>query len=317
MPTVVTKTVAATSSPTTPDYSTWQAAEDAITADLVAADEQWDIKGLNQGEFTAAGDRMQCAGQTTDATRFIRFMCGAGASFQDNAGVRSNALVYNASNGVGVRRSEPYQALWRIDTHRVQVIGIQLSQTGNDRPLLWNGQNGTLDSCIVKTTGGSLSGLMGAGTKFVNSLIHGRGIQCDASGGDAFIHGCTIIGPGSGNGVVATYSGNLVVKNTAIFNFGTVESGTVDATSNYNATDGASITGANSLNSLTFADQFENSTNDFRAASTGDLQAGTPDATNLPDDITGLDRDDTTPWIGAWEVESQEQRFWLFGGRAA
>ena len=52
---------------------------------------------------------------------------------------------------------------------------------------------------------------------------------------------------------------------------------------------------------LTFANQFQSTTADFRTKAGNGLQAGLPDATNAPLDISQTTRSGTTPTIGAWE----------------
>lgn len=298
MPTTITKTIAATSSPTTPDYSTLQAWEDAITADLVAADELWEGQCLDQGTFTSA---LSVGGQTADATRYIHLTCGTGASFKDKAGVRTTALRYNSSNGVTIETSG---VTITCATNFTRFTGLQAKRTAYSGAQVFSAgsiQNILTDSCIFHGTGLGMGN--NPNNKSVNCLFE---VTAGGMGpaGQALIAGATIVCPSAdgAHGCQANYDA-MIVKNCAVFGFASFCNGTPASGSNYNATDLASAeTGANNVTSLTFADQFENSTNDFRAKSDGDLQAGTPDATNLPDDISGQDRDDTTPWIGCWEV---------------
>ena len=122
------------------------------------------------------------------------------------------------------------------------------------------------------------------------------------------------------DGVRAVYA-TIKTVNCAVFGFTDgweTSTGASYTGSDYNATDDTTVpVGSNNVTSLTFADQFESTTNDFRAVDTGDLQAGTPDATNSPDDISGLTRDATTPWIGCWEVEGAAPSGGLVAGSLA
>jgi hypothetical protein len=313
MPTVVTKTIAATSSPTTPDYTTIQAWEDAITADLVAADEQWVGECLDQGEFTPSAS-ISIAGQTTDATRNVVLKCAAGDSFSDNASVRSNALFYSSSNGVAVSNSAIFSSL-DISTAYTLVQGLQIKHNANYDTVVKfrdTAVQAVVDSCILEHTSGALGDLVTAGNtgslanapKLINCL--GVTNKSGVNGGAALkVYGCTIVRTGSagGTGLTSPYS-KLLIQNSAVFNFSTLVSGTLEGTSDYNATDDATGfgVGSNNVTSLTYSDQFENTASDFRAKSTGGLQAGNPDSTNLPDDISGETRSATTPWIGCWEV---------------
>jgi hypothetical protein len=293
MPTTITTTIGATSSPTTPDYTTLQAWEDAITANLVTADEIHEGQCLDQGTFTSG---VSIGGHTTDATRFIRLTTASGASFKDKAGVRSSALLYNTSDGVTIETSgqaivnaQAYTRFEGLQVKRTAYSGASGFVTGNVAGVI-------VDKCIVDH---SITAQDSANfVKVRNCLIKGNG-----NGQLSEFYGCTFIGPGSGAAFAGSYSNLPKAVNCAIFNFASYGTGTPKAGTDYNATDLASVPlGSNNVTSLTFADQFENSSTDFRAISTGDLQAGTPDATNTPDDISDETRDATTPWIGCWEV---------------
>lgn len=306
MPTTVTKTIG-----TTGDYSTVQAWEDALPANLVTADEAH-VGELQNQEFTVAGTVVTISGQTTDATRNITLKCVSGASFRDHASVRTNPLLYNASNGAALRSTSNYTNGATATSNYVRFEGLQISgPTSGGLALGGNGTNGVFDSCIFRNPAtNSLCVDKGGSTQsFLNCLIVGghSGFRA-AGGGTQIVAGCTIIKTGSaGNtGITINYASAYTIKNTAIFNYSTVSSfnGSTDSGSGYNATDGASAPGSNNQTSLTYANQFENTSNDWRAKSTGDLDAGTPDSTNTPDDITGLTRHATTPWIGCWEISS-------------
>lgn len=312
MPTVVTKTIAQTSTPTTPDYTDLQSWEDDLPADLVSADEQHVGQCLDQGEITSAttGYMLVIAGETTDATRNIVLTAASGASFIDNANVRTNALLYNASNGIGIRKTGAYNALIDVQVADVVISRLQIkTDTKASAVDVSAGGNGTqtLDSCILQAVNPSDWAVLAFdnGCKLINTVV-----VTDANSFDGVrvrygeLYGCTIIctgGSSSVAGIRADYS-TCTITNTAVFGFNSFNTGSATFSGDYNATDNASAQGGNSVTSLTFANQFENSSTDFRAKSTGDLQAGTPDATNTPDDITGFTRDATTPWIGCWEV---------------
>lgn len=314
MPTTITKTIGATSSPVTPDYSTLQAWEDAITADLVAADEQWVGECLNQGEFTVNGTVLTVSGQTTDATRNIILRCAAGASFNDNANVRTNALRYNASNGVAIRTtSAAYNTIIAISTAWTRLEDLQIDGSA----VTTFGISITVVGCVIKkciidtsglanSTGISIVYSSATTTSVINCLLlTGReGISFNSyTTVNHVIAGNTLVANSNAmRAFTINNSSRPIITNCGVFGYGAFNNGTEGTGTGFNATDLASAPGSNNLTSLTTADQFENSTNDFRAASTGDLQAGTPDATNLADDISNQDRDDTTPWIGCWEV---------------
>ena len=85
------------------DYSTLQAWEDACPANLVTDGNIWRGECYNDSEFSSSGTLVTIAGITTDATHYVELTTATGHSFQDHADVRTNALKYNQSNGVGLK----------------------------------------------------------------------------------------------------------------------------------------------------------------------------------------------------------------------
>lgn len=312
MPTNVIKTIGATSSPITPDYSTLASWFADCPANLVSDDKQYIGECLDQGVFVTNDPGLYISGVTTDSTHKIILRCADGASFNDKVGTRTTALDYNESNGVAIRDSggayynrpiAPENNY--LEFHGLQVVGRMIFAAGNVTSNLW-------DSCILVGSGGnSGDGVLrydGSGSSGIfvkNCLIKQLN---GASNGISWwqsevIIGCTLIGAGGANGIFNNYGSiGTHIIDCAIFNFAGFSAQVASTNVSYNATDLASAVGSNNLTSLTFADQFENSTNDFRAASDGDLHAGTPDGTNIPVDITGTTRDVTTAWIGCWDI---------------
>lgn len=301
MPTVVTKTIGATSSPVTPDYTTLQAWEDALPANLVSADEQHIGECLDQGTFTGA---LEISGQTTDATRNIILRCASGASFKDKSGVRTTALRYNTSNGVAIETSG---IAVTCGVQYTRFEGLQVKRTAYSGTLGFSitMANGDVNQCILH--GHQVLNMNNTTTKIRNTLFEVPSGSNNGPMGQCPLYGCTIVSVGNNgtNGFVSSYNA-MVAKNCAVFGFANFANGTPAAGSDYNATDlSSAVTGTHNVTSLTFSDQFESITNDFRAKSTGSLDLnGTPDSTNTPDDITGLTRHASTPTIGCWEVEA-------------
>ncbi len=314
MPTTITKTIKVGG--VGADYATLQAWADdtaAIPVDLTAGGGFIAVGEClsGGGEFTSASTLLSLSGHTTDATHYIKLTAAAGNSFRDNAGVRSNALYYNAANGVGVQVTGGYSVAITINNSNVQITRLQVKSFAASNAVVWTfGNTGCLlEDCIVEAGGGSIPAVaIGAGT-VRNCLVVWLSGGNDALRviGNVSLYGVTVVRPGSasGSGVGAFY-GTAVLKDCCIFNFTTaftnVGGGGNMTGSDYNATDAASLpAGSNNTYNLTFADQFVSSTNDFRAASAGGLHVGVADAVNLPTDITGLARG-ATPWVGAWEV---------------
>lgn len=312
MPTTVTSKIGATNSPTTMDYTTLQAWEDACPANLVTDDKIWRGECYDQGEFTGTGVLLTISGTTTDATRYVELTCAAGASFNDKAGVRSNALYYNASGGVAIRRTSGYGFTISNLVNYTRLNNLQIKKDlGNGAPIgPGSSQQGTwIDRCILHlatslasiclnlTTTGSVKHLVS------NSLILGKSANVHCTVYSSAAYNCTCISTdGLGTNYSTTGYGTGTVKNCAGFGAGAFLTGT-PAYADYNASDIAGLGGAHSLSSLTFADQFVSTTNDFRTVDTGSLDgAGTPDATYAPTDISNTTRHASTPTIGCWEV---------------
>lgn len=315
MPTDTIKKVGFTNTPTLMDYSTLQSWEDACPADITSTDERWIGECYDQGEFTSATTLLAIAGTTVDATRYIILRCATGASFSEKAGVRTTALFYNASNGVAARVTANYIGVINNVIPYTQIRGLQF-KCGNgsrvyDDTLGTVGYNIVLDKLLCQNTDQlTINVAQGVATNclFVrnggNNICFNSG-RNGATGGT--IVGCTLVNigaAGTSKGLAFDNYGSATVRDNAVFGFNTfIQYTGSSASSSNNATDLASGFGANNQTSLTFASQFQDSTNDFRAIGTGSLDLnGTPDATNIPADITGTTRHATTPTIGAWEV---------------
>jgi len=292
----------------------------ACPANLVTATQTWEGEMYNDSEFEVAAG-ITLGSVTTSATYYAELRCASGQSFTDNANKLTNALRYNASNGVGLRQTSGYLIVLTINCDYFNLIGVQIkspSQYGaSSRALLLNGTNVIARNSIFEGGGGYATVNMGstAGSKIVNSVIVAYGDYSegvDTNYASFNFHNCTIINIAGGElGVGKQNYGTTsssVVKNCAIFNWSTAAGyGTWGASTDYNATDDDAFpAGSNNLISLTKADQFENiagsSTLDLRVKSGNSLGAGARDQTNTNDlDIVGQARSTSTPTIGAWE----------------
>jgi hypothetical protein len=313
MPTVITKSIGTAAR----DYSTIATWEAALPANLVTADEQHVGQMYNDTEFVTTATTT-IAGQTTDATRNIVLETGSAQSFRDHANKATNPIRYNASVGVGQRQTSTYTTNLDVATAYTLIRNIQLQNTGisGANIVLLDSVGGIkVDSCILDGDSSDAVATLYDASKYLNCAVLNRSSDADGAGirssyptAAAVIAGCTIVRPNgltiAGQGVVRTNGSAFDVTNTAVFGFTDFANGTLNG--NYNQSDDATnIPGANSNGTRTYSTQFEdygNTTPDFRAKSSGDLKNGTPDATNLPDDIIGTTRDATTPWVGCWEV---------------
>ncbi len=309
MPTTVVSSIGTTGR----DYSTIQAWEDACPANLVTADQVWKGECYNDSEFTAG---VTISGQTTDATRYVWLTAAAGQSFQDHASVRTNALKYDQTKGVGVRASVEFSSAF-VATAAVRVL---ISRLQFFVPYIYAGagwyfaNNSVIRDCIVEgEVYGPLIDFFNAGASSNSAAIncvfirkHAETSAAPAQRGQ-FIN-CTVVRPSNftAGGTAFTRDYGLSVKNCAAFGFTTFRSGTGSSfyTGSYNASDcAADAQDTNSTGGLTFANCFENTTNDFRLKAGSPLiGAGNTDATNAPNDITGTARGvGTAGDIGAWE----------------
>lgn len=303
MPTTITRTVGSGGR----TYSDPQTAENAVTLGMVAADEAWVFECYNDSEFTAASALLLVSGQTTDATRNITFKCAAGQSFRDHASVRSNALFYNASNGVAWRVTGSYTQCVRVETNYTTFDGLQIAAPDATaaRGIIVAANNVTVRNSIVyardcfRDVGGP------TGLLIVNNLLVSRAGQIysgAASSGRCEYN--TMVRTTSGGTVATTTYATMTIENNAIFNFTTGWTAGTGGTVNggYNCTDLASAPGSNNQVSKTFANQFESTATDFRAKASGsDLANGTPATSYATVDISNTARSATTPWIGCWE----------------
>lgn len=297
------------------DYSTLQAWEDALPANMVSDGNAQVGECYNDSEFSAG---LTIAGQTTDATNSIKLKCGAGQSFYDNASKTTNPLKYDQANGVGVSVTS-INPLMIITSLNVTIEGLQLKnagQFGTGQGITTLSLTQVVKNCIVEahtSTTGSDGVIRSTPGKFINCLFISTngGVGCISLGSNSEYYNCTCVqtnpGGGSGKGFRGNYDAPVAL-NCASFNFaGGAFGAGFGGSSNYNAADDTSAPGANSVQSLSYAAQFvDTSTGDFRAAPSGGLpNAGTPDATNTNNlDIILQARSLSTPTIGCWEVVS-------------
>ena len=330
MATTVTKSIGSAGGR---DYSTVQAWEDAITADLVAADEAWVGECYNDSEFAVAGTVVNIAGETTDATHTITLTTGTGQSFRDNANAQTNALRYNQSNGVGLRGTANYSNTVLVSANFVSLIGLQVQKGdaagGGQRAISAGGTNFAVRYCIVECVGGYC--ITCGNINLTNCLVvqlKAGSSGLNTSGADAsFV--CvnnTIVMPsnlaagGSWPIAIGYPSGTRNVKNCAMFGFNSVPTSGLSYTTCY--TNVASPpTGCTTVAYDTSTGSgFQNitsATRDFRIKSgSAMLDVGTTDTTNAANDIVGTARPSGVGYdIGCWEfIQIPSRHIRLFEG---
>ena len=300
----------------TRDYSTMQAWEDALLAILLEAERG---EMYNDSEFTA---NLNISAHVTTSTNTLTLTAASGQSFQDNANVRTNALKYNASNGVGVRGNFGYSQVISISgaVNDLFVSRLQLEQeasAGNSEAFY------AIETVVVElkdmiimkdATGGRVVNLQES-SKAINVVAIHKG-----SGYDGAIRlrdtctgiGCLCLNPSdisvTGNGFATSYS-TASIKSCGVFGMSTFSSGGTPTGSN-NASDVTIGFGTSNQASLTYSQttpftDADKDSLDLRLADNGNslINNGFLDSTNAPNDISGTARG-ASPEIGPWELGS-------------
>ncbi len=327
----ITKTIGTSSR----DYSTIQAWIDALPANLVTDGNSYVGDCYNDSEFTSTGALATFGAHTTDATHTIKLTAASGQSFQDNASVRTNALKYNVSNGVGVRRTADYGSVMvcsGVNNYlTVSRLQISKSSTGTGSSLFSDGNGSTntlLKDIIGEQLGSAVSNasifLGGTSAMAINVLVIARtstDIPCfgSAAGAGVTFIGCTAVRSSdktiTGTGFMRLY-GAPIAESCASFGFTNSFSATYSSSSKNNASSTTIPIGTSNQASVTYssATPFTNAANStlnlIPIAATSLAANGFLDATNAPNDISGTARS-ATPTIGVWELVATGG---LFGG---
>jgi hypothetical protein len=315
MPTVINKVVKYSGG----DYTDIQTAINATPSNLVTADEQWNIlideSASGNFEWVLAA-ALTMPARTTDATRFICIKPNANTGFGSNANKLTNALRYNASNGVALKCASGN--VIAVSVNYTEIIGLQLWST-NSETVTCTGGNVAIKNCIIRNSVStglgyySMAYIQGGNSNLINTLFYSdgdilNGVSIEASG--CSIVNCNIYsGAATSNGIRLPSNVAVVVKNTGVFNYANVFDVTSSASSS-SSNIGTSATsvgvGTSHQTSLTTANQFTLLTagsEDFRTkAGAALINNGIRQQTYTNDlDIVGSARSITTPTIGAWE----------------
>jgi hypothetical protein len=321
MPTIVNRVVRYTGGTDT----TLAAAFAAIPADIRAGtgtDEQWNIlidesaAGIYEWDLGAYGPTL--SGKLTSATNNIRIAANTGKSFKDNASKLTNALTYNAANGVALKATN---VVLTCSVDFLVIEGLQFfrsvaSAGTGEHGVKLTGSNVSVKHSIIKSNSTNMNPLyVIGGSNFVaNTLVLTAGNGFGGESGPRLSNVTLVRTSGAGGNAINAFFSPPTVKNLAAFGFSAILGGdqtSFNVASSNNVTDlasGPTNWGAGSLLSRTFANQFQSITSgseDFRVKTGSDLVAGTRDQTYTNDlDIVGSARSTTTPTIGAWEFPS-------------
>lgn len=278
----------------------------------------WIGECYNDSEFVITS-AIAFSGHSTTSPNFITLRTAAGQGFKDNASVQTNALRYNASNGVGVRNTTAYTNVIIVGESFVTIQNLQIQ--GNGSYAYDNNQSASsgvvLDSCIldiVLTASGQATARLRSGIMrnclLVNRGNTGNGLDFSYPATGTVAANCTSVRPSdktAANSAFMAASANAAVKNCAGFGFTNFSSGSL--TGSNNCSDQAIGFGTSNQASKTYANQFVNTLNataDFREKSGADLfNNGFTDTTDVPAavDIVGTARPQSASWdIGCWEL---------------
>lgn len=313
MPTTVVSTIG-----TGGDYSTPQAWEDAAPANLVTSDQVWEGRLKNQAFTINAGwgIALTISGSTSDATRYKRLTCEAGASFRDNASKLTNALRYNTANGAAIVTSANSSGAgcMSFDEAYCRVDSIQFSVTGSNNTCVSTvSANVTVEHCVIQSTGACLGQNYGTIRNCVLINVSNSAGQStlNQSRGTGTTINCTIVTPSdhaATTNAINRLNYGCSYKNCAFFGCTNVSNTTSGLTFTNCYTDSSqSFSGMTQIAYDTSTGSgFEataNATADFRIKSTSTLKdAGTSSGAPTVD-IVDTARSGSYD-VGAWEYTS-------------
>ncbi len=311
MPTTVSKTISRT---TGGNFNGSTAVQDWINSlnglNLISADQIQQGQILNNGEFIASGVVADFTGIsiTTDATRYVELTAASGASFVDNA--RTNSSYYNAANGVALRNTGSSGYTIKIGVLNLKINRLQIaSDAGSSGSFQGSGGSGlnVINQCIiqgVESLAQSAITLSNCDIIATSSPFNRCFVVADVGTYDFDF--CTFVVPNGvtiNNIIDCSNAGATVNLNSCAF-FGAASAIITrggSATINYTtcATDLAGTTGL--TGSLTYANQFVSSTNDFREKAGASLQGVGTAIDGITVDISDFTRT-TPPDIGAYNL---------------
>ena len=295
------------------DYATIQAFLTAVPSNLVTSDEVWIGELYNDSEFSISAAYVLPA-KTTDATRYIMLRPADGQGFADHANKLTNALRYDAANGVAIAASVDWDHLFDLTaTSCVKIEGIQVKTTATYVTSLFrlNGASSVRNSILQHTTSRNQfirCGSDGTAAQLIenNVFIAPAGLAyqpIDTGWGSPKIRGNTFYNAVSDNVSIYGGFGSPEITGNIVVGFTKVSDNPGTAT--YNASDIAGFPG--SVVTIAPSDVFESTTAgslDLRIkAGAAVINAGTPMSGNTVDAIKQT-RSATTPTIGAFEVVS-------------
>lgn len=264
---------------------------------------------LNNETFS---ELVNISGATTNASYYRELTTDTGASFVDNANVRTNPLAYDATKGAAIASGSGYSIVVLLDESYARATKLQIQSGASTSRALWlNASNCSAKQCIADSAGaggyGSLV-LAASGSTVENCLIVQRGssqFSIAYVGGAHTLTNNTFATPSGTaaptHGIYYTYAAGTTITNCAIF--GAADVGSASFTwSNCYTDDNTSLpSGVTNLAYDTSTGSGFEATDgsDYRIKSTSALKdAGT--SSGAPSiDISGTARG--TIDVGCWE----------------
>jgi hypothetical protein len=291
-------------------------------ANLVTADQVWEGRLLNQ-LHTASTTVANISGSTSDATRFKRLICDAGASFRDHANKLTNALLPNAANGALITQTGTNDAnpTLVVSEDYAEIIGLQISSTdgpsdglASPPALVLAGPTIKAQWCLVESFSGYCTVYIGGCVPKHCTFIkrrHSGNVVRPTTVVNIGLDNCTLVVPSDVN-LTGGYSKPAAIqrnynittlRNPAIFGCATL---TGSGVGTINTTNGVADFTASGFTQVAFdtgsGAGFQNTTNDFRVKSSSAMVgAGANYAGILTEDIIGQTVA-ATPSAGAWEA---------------
>ncbi len=275
---------------------------------------QGQINASSDSFSTASGVLLTISGGTVSSSAYAELTTATGASFKDNANVRTNALRYNTSNGAAISSSASFSNIIAASQDFCRFSFLQISGTGSAGSCInqTTGNNIQIDGCICEAAKADIVTLTGTAATSIcrNSLVVNRltsSAEVVLSTNGTWIN-CTIVTPNDLTKPTTIFRSNygtsLVVKNCAAFWGTNLKTGGTAVTYTTNANDNGSPPAGFTQMTYDTAMFVVITTGNFNyqlASGSPLINAGTVDTTNAATDISGLSRGATRNDIGCWQ----------------
>lgn len=228
------------------------------------------------GHTTTSGafKRLTALGGAGFESFIDKFTTGTGLDFNANGGAR---LIQTANGRNGIQISDQFTELTRL---QFRTIG---NYSTTIRASAFSGGNLLVSKCICDGESAGSSSIIQSHTDglIVNTLIINRRANANSGQGLSAWYGtkivnCTSVTPSdvnTGDKGHTQIGGTVTAIHCAVFRFGGTGAFSGTWSGDWNATDDLTGPGANPVDSLTYADQFEDTTADWTLKSGNSLSA--------------------------------------------